>query len=403
MLSEAERSSLSALIEAQISRRHYPSGFPPLPDIPSARYTDAGFYRLELERVFKTGWLYAAHETEIAAPGDYKLFDRMGQSVIVCRDKGGMIRAFHNTCRHRGSAILTQPKGKIGRFVCPYHAWSYALDGGLAIVPEAFNFAGLNKASLGLAALRCEAWRGLIFINFGDDPCSLLDFLGAIPRQASGFPLERLEFKAAETIRVDCNWKALKDNFLEAYHIKSVHPQTVAPWANPESNVMWNYRGGHAKQVTLNPQHRIVGEHRPLPAGTDPLFKDHLVTIFIQPNLQFTLDTGGFSILHFYPDGAVGKALLEITLVGWKDAEQPAPPGYWDALMKNLMVITGEDVRLLNSIQNSMSNGSLKSIKVGFSEKGIYWYHEALDRTIGIKRIPKTLRVEQVMAPDISE
>ncbi len=397
MPEDQKREAILAAVDASAQRREYPKDFPILPEIPAGRYTDEEFQRLELEHVFRKSWLYAGHVSELPEPGSYKLFERIGVSIILLRDTNGGIRAFHNTCRHRGSALLTEPKGKVRRFVCPYHAWGFTLDGELVSVPEAHNFGCLNKDSYGLVPVRCDTWRGMIYINLDKESGPLLDFLGDLPRQLEGFPLEDLEVKTVQTIRVDCNWKALRDNFLEVYHVKAVHPQSVAPWIDTDSFTVWSYRRGHGKTVSRNPFHRVAGQEKPFPEGTDELFRNHIMAIFLFPNAHLTIDTGGFPILTFWPDGSPGKSLVEMPLMGWKD--EAYPQEYWDNLMQSSLVIADEDVRLLDTIQKSLESGAIDNIVVSCVEQGIYWYHEEIERMIGPENVPEHLRVKQVMKP----
>jgi phenylpropionate dioxygenase-like ring-hydroxylating dioxygenase large terminal subunit len=165
-LANDSATQMSAAVDKETSRLTYPDGFPPLPTLPAARYFDQQFFDLEIEHVFKKTWLSAGHISELPNPGSYRLFERLGLSIIVSRGLQGEIRAFRNVCRHRGAAILREEKGTARRFVCPYHAWTYSLDGKLVTVPEeSYNFACFDKAEHPLQQVRCEVWKGFIFIN----------------------------------------------------------------------------------------------------------------------------------------------------------------------------------------------------------------------------------------------
>lgn len=123
--------------------------------------------------------------------------------------------------------------------------------------------------------------------------------------------------------------------------------------------------------------------------------------VFAFPNLNLTVDTGGFPLLSFWPDGP-NHSIVELPLMGWKN-EPDYPPEYWDALMSSSMVITDEDLSLLDTIQASLNSGCLKGVPLGYTEKGIYWYHEEIDRIIGVDKIPDILRVRQVLGLHVTE
>src|SRR3546814_1803161 len=121
------------------------------------------------------------------------------------------------------------------RFVCPYHSWSYGLDGALLSVPETHNFNCLVKADRGLVPVRCETWRGFVFINLDQNARSLAETLAPLVEQTAGFPLEDLALYDRYSIEMDCNWKLALHNFLEGYHTNTVHPNTLAPFLLPRS------------------------------------------------------------------------------------------------------------------------------------------------------------------------
>ena len=136
--------------------------------MPGEFYRDAEIYRLDIERVWRTGWLFAGHTCEIAKPGDYFTLEIDTDSVIVIRSDDGTVHALHNVCRHIGSMICTEPRGHLSRLVCPYHQWAYGLDGTLlacrGMQPD------LDKSQFGLHRVHAREVEGLIFISLGKEP-----------------------------------------------------------------------------------------------------------------------------------------------------------------------------------------------------------------------------------------
>ena len=135
--------------------------------LPAWIYHDPEFFELEKQAIFRNSWQVVCHLSDIPKAGDYHTFDFLGESVVVLRGEDGGVRAFHNVCRHRAARLLDGPKGHCGkRITCPYHAWTYGLDGRLVAIPSRDSFKGLDLARHGLAPLEQEIFLGFIFVRF---------------------------------------------------------------------------------------------------------------------------------------------------------------------------------------------------------------------------------------------
>src|SRR6202030_785129 len=156
------------------------SAGPVLPDrVRSSMYTDPAMFEAEMARIFERTWVWVAHASEIAEPGAFKMAMVGLQPVIVVRDRKGAVHVHVNRCRHRAATVCEVAKGKTNSFVCPYHGWSYALDGSLRGVPYDTGYAGaIDKRDFPLKSLRVEEYAGLIFASFRPDIEPLTDFLG---------------------------------------------------------------------------------------------------------------------------------------------------------------------------------------------------------------------------------
>ena len=194
--------------------------------LPGAWYHDAGQYRRELDAVWLRSWLYACREEELA-PRDYRVVEVGDQGVIVTRDSGGRLRAFDNACRHRGSQLCPEPAGRFRgpAIVCPYHGWTYSLEGELVGTPHQVAGGGLRREELSLHRFAVESWAGFVFVNLGDDAPPLADALGAAPAQLASWPLEGLVVGERTRHDVACNWKVFWENFSECLHCPGVHPE----------------------------------------------------------------------------------------------------------------------------------------------------------------------------------
>lgn len=195
--------------------------------LPPACYTDPGFYRAELERVFYRGWHMIGRLDQIAQPGDYLTAAVGDVRLIAVRDRDGVRRAFVNACRHRGTPLI-EGRGNCAAFRCPYHSWTYALDGtlkGAAGMEETRDF---DMATLGLLPLRLDAWGGFLFVAVDRATPPLADWLGELPTRLTHYRFDDMVATRIVDYTVACNWKLWVENFMEGYHIATVHRSTIS-------------------------------------------------------------------------------------------------------------------------------------------------------------------------------
>lgn len=186
-------------------------------------YTDPDIYALELERIVYRNWFLAGHESEFADPGDFRVFEAAGESAIVLRDGDGALRAFANVCRHRGSLVCLETAGNARRFVCPYHGWTYALDGRLTAaraMPDDFD-----RDAHGLLPVACETIHGLVFVCFSPAPPRLAGCRAALRAPMAMFGFDNLKVAARRTYDIPANWKLAVENYQECYHCAPAHPE----------------------------------------------------------------------------------------------------------------------------------------------------------------------------------
>jgi choline monooxygenase len=384
-------------VEREIARTTYPESFPALPPVPAGRYSDPHFYDLEMQHLWRKTWLHAGHESELPKPGSYKLFEQLGLSIIISRGLGGELRAFHNICRHRASAVLLEKRGVARRFTCPYHGWSYSIDGRLATVPREHDFTCLDKSERGLLPVRCETMRGMIYINLDPQAQPVADFLAPIERQIGDFPLQDMMVKDVIVLEFDCNWKAAYDNFLEIYHVNTVHAKSLAPYLDSQSFSVSLFKNGHARFATRKKgSETIFGKDLKMPEGPSALFKDHTIALPMFPNGFSALDPVGFTWQTWWPVSP-RKTLMVASLMGWKD-DSEEDRKFWEGMNTQVRSILAEDLRLFAGIQRSLDSGIASSVLMGYQERALYWYQEEIDRRIGAEKIPAHLRITPVLA-----
>jgi phenylpropionate dioxygenase-like ring-hydroxylating dioxygenase large terminal subunit len=218
-------------------------------------YTDPAVFEAEMTKIFESTWVWVAHASEIPKPGDFKTAQVGRQPVIVVRDRRNQVHVHVNRCRHRAATVCEVSKGRTNSFVCPYHGWSYALDGSLRGVPYEAGYDGaLDKSQHPLLSLRVEEYQGLIFASFRQDIEPLVDFLAGAKRwidlfmkQGAGFPLKT---QGQHRFRFPGNWKIQLENTTDAYHFPLVHKSFLTA-ADNETEDLWDIMnaGGYVEDL----------------------------------------------------------------------------------------------------------------------------------------------------------
>ncbi|MDG2004415.1 MAG: aromatic ring-hydroxylating dioxygenase subunit alpha [Novosphingobium sp.] len=191
----------------------------------TAPYISPEYARAEKNQLWLKTWQVACREEEIPQVGDFYTYEILDQSVIVLRLSEDEIVAYHNACRHRGRRLL-QGCGRATHFQCPYHGWTYDLDGANTFILDKENWSGaLDDAALRLKTVKTGRWGGFVFVNLDDDCGPLEDFLQEVPYWLGVFETGKMRYKWRQWLRMDCNWKVAVEAFIEGYHAETTHPQ----------------------------------------------------------------------------------------------------------------------------------------------------------------------------------
>lgn len=378
-----------------------PEGYPKLPGIPIGRYTDERFYELEREHLWKRSWLYAAHISELPTPGSYLLCDIAGAPILLVHGDDGVVRGFYNTCRHRGAPVVRGECGTARMLVCQYHSWGYDLNGNLARVPDERDFVGLQTDELSLPHVRCERWAGWVFVNLDHDAMPLAEWLGAIPTDIDEVTAAPFRMVDKKSVHIRCNWKVLAEGFLEVYHAKTIHQQTVAKALDGRGAVMRLYPNGHQSMVTPLREEAMSRPDRaglPVFEGATELFFTTNPAFGLFPHLITPLDARGFPFLVFWPE-AIDRTKLDIVWFApdWGDGEMPMRE-LWEKRFAAFDVVMDEDYSNLEPIQRSMEAAAHSHQVINYQERRIWHVHAHIDKAIGADRIPDALRVPDLLA-----
>ncbi len=280
-------------------------------------YVDPAVYEAELARVFDRCWLFVGHESEIRERGDYLTVRVAENPIVVVRDREGAVNALHNVCRHRGSQVAQEAEGHCSTFRCPYHFWTYSLQGDLIGVPgeEAYDGTGFTKEDFPLVRVACETVFGLIFVNFSERPPSLRDWLGPEVVNVLATPLDNADFEVIDksTNLQPLNWKVFAENSRDGYHVPFVHP--FFRKASPPGEYRL-FRNSHAVQELGMDFDRIEPELsaqlRKVPLPGVELGQGYIVNIF--PDLTVTLRSNVVSINGQQLAGPTGVVFENRTL-----------------------------------------------------------------------------------------
>jgi phenylpropionate dioxygenase-like ring-hydroxylating dioxygenase large terminal subunit len=382
-----------------------PEDWPQLPDLPIGRYTEESFHRLELDRVFRRGWLFAGHVSQFPEPGSYQVLDIPIAPLIGVRGKDGELRAFLNTCRHRGAPVVREECGTAKYLVCQFHAWSYDLEGRLVQVPDQRDFRGLDRSTRSLTEVRCETWGGFVFVNLDPDAAPLREhFAPLIERYSDLMESAVLRPVISKSWELRCNWKVAIEAFMEIYHFKVVHKNSAGPFVDHLGGVHLLHPNGHSSGFTPYKMDALEAsgamdlffpKEAPVVDGLSELYREANPSFTAFPNLVTPTDVTGFPILVWYPLD-VGRTQMQIHWFGpdWGDGERPP---FWEIKLGSWDLLLAEDTQNLEPIQASIEAAAHTGIPLNYQERRLWQFHVDLDAMIGSERIPEHLRVPDLL------
>ena len=386
--------------EYERSRKGPPEKFAALPPIPAGRYTDPEFLDLERQYLWQKSWLYACHTDEIPQVGSYLQWSKTGSPILIVRTTQDQVRAFYNTCRHRGSPLVTDSSGRVnGGFTCGYHGWAYDLEGNLKGVRDRRDFPDLEFSCLGLVSVRCERLGCWVFINEDPKAESLSDSLGPVTQQWHQFDPDSIRHVESYGFDVECNIKVMLEAFFEVYHLQSTHPDTASRFLDHRATNIVLWPNGHSIMVTPNRNPDWVDPGtvgmKEFPNVSELPVRTN-VSYNVYPNLVTPVAPTGIPFLTFWPTGSrTMRVDCHWFAPDWGEGGRHS---LWDQRIRNFNRILQEDIELVPQIQRSMESRGFRGVRLNYQERRIYHWHEELDRRIGIERIHGHLRVEPRLA-----
>jgi Rieske 2Fe-2S family protein len=207
--------------------------------LPQRYFVSPELFEEELEKIFAGHWVLVGHQSEVAKTGDYFVRDVARESLIIVRDKSEEVRGFYNVCRHRGTRLCEEERGHGAAIQCPYHAWTYGLDGRLIGAPHMDEVKDFKREKYSLQAVNLGLWEGFIFVNLEDKPMPLENWFAPLRGKFSQWNLPHLRSAKRVVYDVNANWKLMFENYSECYHCPGVHPMLskVSPYDSAENDL----------------------------------------------------------------------------------------------------------------------------------------------------------------------
>ncbi len=269
--------------------------------MPPEVYTSQAFLEIELDRLFRREWLCVGRASALREPGDYLTWEIAGQPVVVIRDREGALRAFSNVCLHRMSTLLTG-RGRVRSIVCPYHAWTYNLDGSLRGAPAMTLNRDFRREDYRLPAIRCEEWLGWVFVTLDVDAAPVAERLAEVSDLIADFGMQDYLETFYETHVWDTNWKVLAENFMESYHLPVCHAATIGGLSKLDEMICPPGRTAFNFHTILKDDSLKIALAHPSNTRLHGDLRRTTFLLAIYPSLLITLTPGYFWYLTLHPE-----------------------------------------------------------------------------------------------------
>lgn len=363
---------------------HNRSGLPPW------TYFSEELLDLERRELFRRCWQIACHANDVPDAGDYTTFDIVGERALIVRDHDGVVRAFHNVCRHRGSRVVADQKGHCrGALVCPFHGWSFNLDGTLRAVSQKRTLPELDPVRYGLVPLEYEIWNGFVFVRFqpGDQP-SVAEILAPHAEELGFYRVaEAKPLKPVQYHQIPANWKAVRDVDNESYHVPIAHPSYHdlcgggcydTPAGFGMGRAFARFNDSPSKFWSVARYKKLLPEVENLPASHQRAW----LYIGIFPNMVLMLYPDRIGFYQEYPL-ALGKTEQRHAYYGHDDFRPEMKAARY--LSFRMDAITGaEDDKLIEWSWESMQSSGFRGVVLSDLESSVRNYHDQLRRVLPV-------------------
>ena len=326
--------------------------------LPARWYTDPAVFERERWPIFGSSWVHVAYEHQLRRTGDYVAENLAGWPIFIRRNENRELVAFYNLCPHRAGPIVWDGEGHQANLVCRYHGWAFRDNGCLL---NARDFGGELPGNMDLTRIQVQSWRGMVFVCLDMNVPPLHEWLGAFPEEVAHVDLESFRFHSRTVRSVACNWKTYGDNFMEGYHLPTVHPAMS--------------RDADA----LNYKVLIKGDRRwnihDMPPRDESTFS---VFGWFWPTFAFDIFPGGFAVERWLPRGHSHSDLIFEYFFA-DDTEHDV-----EAIIKFSEQVADEDARVCEHVQRNLDSGNYVAGYLSPKwEEGVSVFHELVREAVG--------------------
>ena len=372
---------------ARVLQAHARNGSPALAPAgfrnPVSAYSDPARAELERQRLFRGQPLFMGMSCRLPDPGDYLAEEIAGVPVLLARGRDQALRAFANICRHRGAPVASGC-GKARAFSCPYHGWTYGLDGKLAGIPEQGSFPGVDKSTHGLIELPAAERHGMIFVRLAPGELLEIDMdahLCGLGEEFGAYGFEHYSYFASEWMAPAINWKFGIDTFLEAYHLAALHRTTVAPLIRGNLGAFDAY-GDHGRMTFLRFS-SSAWDGKP-DAEWDVL--PHIIAVYrLMPNTILVFQSDHLETWRMIPGESSDRSRIEFAFYSPEPATTGKARAYWkknyDLAVKTVL---DEDFALGERMQRGFMSGLQAEVVYGRNEPALIHFHQRLRAALGV-------------------
>lgn len=377
--------------------------------LPLAQYVSAEDFALDRDLIFSRVWRMVGHASEIPNPGDYfvREFDVPRASIIIVRGRDGVVRAFHNVCRHRGNVLTRDSAGCKARFTCSFHGWTWSNTGNLLAITDEGQFPGVDKADLGLIAVHCELWNDTIFINFASEPEETLhEWMDDL---ADGWEdyFDGQEKLSSHRFEIEANWNLGVNAFTEGYHTMFIHQNTAGDYQGGKSNPQrhrpfMQFMKRHTRySAPANPDHKLppceqiayrVGrkmlpaacfDNDPLPPAVNPSRAEHWLfdVVEIFPNVVCLFGQNYRMEFTFEPVSASRTKIIHETFA--YKPENLAQRAAQELFRGREREVVREDLSLLEVQQAALDTKAIDNVYLSRQEMALAHHFKVRNAMLG--------------------
>jgi phenylpropionate dioxygenase-like ring-hydroxylating dioxygenase large terminal subunit len=361
--------------------------------LPAWIYHDPEWHAAEMAKVIRPSWQIVCHLADIPNPGDWHALEYLGESILAVRGDDGVVRAFTNVCRHRGSRLVDGAAGCTKKLVCPYHAWVYELDGRLTGVPLKSSYPHFHLKDHGLAKVDLEIWRGFVFVRLEAGLPSVAEMMAPWEAEVAPYRFEAMQpLGPVRTRPRQVNWKNLTDNYSDNLHILPAHPglkrmfgpnyvTKAAPWSD--------WLGGPLADVGRSGSWSERAYARLLPpvAHLPQDRQRHWWYIKLWPNIAFDIYADQIDFMQFLPTGPTTTALREISYALPDDRREMRAARYLNGRINR--DVNAEDTTLVARVQAGMASSSFSQGPLSETEVCLRSFASKLRTVLPEARLPQ--------------